>query len=106
MAVTDVNAAGARDVADEIDGGGYELDVRSDGSIRAAVEAAERDLGPLFRARVDRCPLPPHAVAGLVPDDLLPAVPEPDRPPQGTMSPSSGGKSWGRKRHWQPVRKT
>ena len=47
MAVTDVNAAGAQEVADEIDGGGYELDVRSDDSIRAAVDAAERDLGPI-----------------------------------------------------------
>ena len=47
MAVTDVNAAGAAEVADEIDGGGYELDVRSDDSIRAAVESAERDLGPI-----------------------------------------------------------
>jgi 2-hydroxycyclohexanecarboxyl-CoA dehydrogenase len=47
VAVTDVNAAGAREVADEIDGEGYELDVRSDDSIRAAVESAERDLGPI-----------------------------------------------------------
>jgi 2-hydroxycyclohexanecarboxyl-CoA dehydrogenase len=47
VAVTDVNAAGAQEVADEIDGGGYELDVRSDHSIRAAMEAAERDLGPI-----------------------------------------------------------
>ena len=47
VAVTDVNARGAGDVADEIDGAGYELDVRSDDSIRAAVEAAERDLGPI-----------------------------------------------------------
>jgi 2-hydroxycyclohexanecarboxyl-CoA dehydrogenase len=45
VAVTDVNAAGAREVADEIGGEGYELDVRSDDSIRAAVGAAERDLG-------------------------------------------------------------
>jgi 2-hydroxycyclohexanecarboxyl-CoA dehydrogenase len=47
VAVTDVNARGAGEVADEIDGAGYELDVRSDDSIRAAVEAAERDLGPI-----------------------------------------------------------
>jgi 2-hydroxycyclohexanecarboxyl-CoA dehydrogenase len=47
VAVTDVNARGAGEVADEIDGAGYELDVRSDHSIRAAVEAAERDLGPI-----------------------------------------------------------
>ena len=47
MAVTDLNAAGAGEVADEIEGEGYELDVRSADSIRAAVEAAERDLGPI-----------------------------------------------------------
>jgi len=47
VAVTDLNAEGAGEVADEIDGAGYELDVRSDDSIRAAVEAAERDIGPI-----------------------------------------------------------
>jgi 2-hydroxycyclohexanecarboxyl-CoA dehydrogenase len=47
VAVTDVNAPGAQEVADEIDGAGYELDVRSDHSIRAAMETAERDLGPI-----------------------------------------------------------
>jgi 2-hydroxycyclohexanecarboxyl-CoA dehydrogenase len=47
VAVTDLNAAGASEVAAEIDGEGYELDVRSDDSIRAAVEAAERDLGSI-----------------------------------------------------------
>jgi 2-hydroxycyclohexanecarboxyl-CoA dehydrogenase len=47
VAVTDLNAAGAGEVAAEIDGEGYELDVRSDDSIRAAVEAAERDLGSI-----------------------------------------------------------
>jgi 2-hydroxycyclohexanecarboxyl-CoA dehydrogenase len=47
VAVTDLNAAGAGEVADEIDGGGYELDVCSADSIPAAVEAAERDLGPI-----------------------------------------------------------
>jgi 2-hydroxycyclohexanecarboxyl-CoA dehydrogenase len=47
VAVTDVTAAGAEEVADEIDGEGYELDVCSGDSIRAAVEAAERDLGPI-----------------------------------------------------------
>jgi 2-hydroxycyclohexanecarboxyl-CoA dehydrogenase len=47
VAVTDLNAAGAGEVADEIEGEGYELDVRSADSIRAAVEAAERDLGPI-----------------------------------------------------------
>jgi 2-hydroxycyclohexanecarboxyl-CoA dehydrogenase len=47
VAVTDLNAEGAGEVADEIDGAGYELDVRSDDSIRAAMQAAERDLGPI-----------------------------------------------------------
>jgi 2-hydroxycyclohexanecarboxyl-CoA dehydrogenase len=47
VAVSDLNADGAGEVADEIDGAAYELDVRSDASIRAAVEAAERDLGPI-----------------------------------------------------------
>jgi 2-hydroxycyclohexanecarboxyl-CoA dehydrogenase len=47
VAVTDLNAAGAGEVADEIDGEGYELDVRSDDSIRVAVKAAEADLGPI-----------------------------------------------------------
>jgi 2-hydroxycyclohexanecarboxyl-CoA dehydrogenase len=46
VAVTDVDVDGARRVAEEIDSDAYELDVRSDHSIRAAVEAAERDLGP------------------------------------------------------------
>jgi 2-hydroxycyclohexanecarboxyl-CoA dehydrogenase len=47
VAVTDKNADGAREVAGEISGGAYELDVRSEGSIRFAVDAAERDLGPI-----------------------------------------------------------
>jgi 2-hydroxycyclohexanecarboxyl-CoA dehydrogenase len=47
VAVTDVNPEGARKVADEIDGEPYELDVRSEESIRNAVEASERDLGPI-----------------------------------------------------------
>jgi 2-hydroxycyclohexanecarboxyl-CoA dehydrogenase len=42
-----MNADGAREVAGEISGGAYELDVRSDGSIRSAVDAIERDLGPI-----------------------------------------------------------
>jgi 2-hydroxycyclohexanecarboxyl-CoA dehydrogenase len=46
VAVTDMNVDGARAVADEIDGAGFELDVRSDDSIRAAVEAVESELGP------------------------------------------------------------
>ena len=47
VAVTDMNAAGAGAVADEIGGGAYELDVRSVDSIAAAVAAAESDLGPI-----------------------------------------------------------
>ena len=47
MAVTDVNLDGANEVADEVSGGAFELDVRSEDSIRSAVEAAERDLGPI-----------------------------------------------------------
>jgi 2-hydroxycyclohexanecarboxyl-CoA dehydrogenase len=47
VAVTDVDVDSARRVADEVDSEAYELDVRSDDSIRTAVEAAERDLGPI-----------------------------------------------------------
>ena len=47
VAVTDLHLDGASRVAGEIDGGAYELDVRSDDSIREAIEAAERDLGPI-----------------------------------------------------------
>jgi 2-hydroxycyclohexanecarboxyl-CoA dehydrogenase len=47
VAVTDMNADGAREVAGEISCGGYELDVRSESSIRTAVDAAERDIGPI-----------------------------------------------------------
>src|SRR5437764_4704106 len=47
VAVTDLNLDGARNVATEIGGGAYELDVRSTESVRAAVGAAESDLGPL-----------------------------------------------------------
>jgi 2-hydroxycyclohexanecarboxyl-CoA dehydrogenase len=47
VAVTDVNLDGARQVADEVSGGGYELDVRSEQSIRAAVESATAELGPV-----------------------------------------------------------
>ncbi|MBD0282378.1 MAG: SDR family oxidoreductase [Thermoleophilaceae bacterium] len=47
VAVTDLDLAGAGRVADEVDGEAYELDVRIDDSIRTAVEAAERDLGPI-----------------------------------------------------------
>src|SRR3989454_10330381 len=47
VAVTDLDLDGAREVATEVGGGAYELDVRSTDSIRAAVGAAESDLGPL-----------------------------------------------------------
>jgi 2-hydroxycyclohexanecarboxyl-CoA dehydrogenase len=47
VAVTDMNLEGAQQVADEVSGAAYELDVRSDESIRAAVSAAEADLGPI-----------------------------------------------------------
>jgi 2-hydroxycyclohexanecarboxyl-CoA dehydrogenase len=47
VAVTDLNLAGARELASELDGAGLELDVRSADSIRAALEAAESELGPL-----------------------------------------------------------
>jgi 2-hydroxycyclohexanecarboxyl-CoA dehydrogenase len=47
VAVTDMNAAGARQVADEIDGAAFELDVRSGESIAAALAGAEAELGPV-----------------------------------------------------------
>jgi 2-hydroxycyclohexanecarboxyl-CoA dehydrogenase len=47
VAVTDLNLEGANAIADEVRGGAYELDVRSEDSIRAAVEAASADLGPI-----------------------------------------------------------
>src|SRR5438067_7144930 len=47
VAVTDLNADGANEVAQEIGGRAYELDVRSTESIRSAVAAAESDLAPL-----------------------------------------------------------
>ena len=47
VAVTDLDAGTAQSVAGELDGAAYELDVRSNASIAAAVAAAERDLGPL-----------------------------------------------------------
>ena len=47
VAVTDRNLEGAHAVADEISGAGYELDVRSGDSIRAAVDATQADLGPI-----------------------------------------------------------
>ena len=47
VAVTDVKLDGATEVASEIGGRAYELDVSSTESARAAVQAAESDLGPL-----------------------------------------------------------
>jgi 2-hydroxycyclohexanecarboxyl-CoA dehydrogenase len=47
VAVTDLNVAGARELASELDGAALELDVRSGDSIRAALGAAENELGPL-----------------------------------------------------------
>jgi 2-hydroxycyclohexanecarboxyl-CoA dehydrogenase len=47
VAVTDVNLEGARAVAAEIEGGAFDLDVRSTDSIAAAVSAAEAELGPI-----------------------------------------------------------
>jgi 2-hydroxycyclohexanecarboxyl-CoA dehydrogenase len=47
VAVTDVNLDGAHAIADEVGGAAYELDVRSEESIAAAVAGAESDLGPI-----------------------------------------------------------
>ena len=47
VAVTDVNVEGAHGVAGEIDGAAFELDVSSTESVRAAVQAAEAELGPV-----------------------------------------------------------
>jgi 2-hydroxycyclohexanecarboxyl-CoA dehydrogenase len=47
VAVTDMNAAGAGDVAAEINGMPYELDVRDGETIAAAVAAATDELGPI-----------------------------------------------------------
>jgi 2-hydroxycyclohexanecarboxyl-CoA dehydrogenase len=47
VAVTDLNLDGAQSIADEVTGAAYELDVRSEESIHAAVSAAESDLGPI-----------------------------------------------------------
>jgi 2-hydroxycyclohexanecarboxyl-CoA dehydrogenase len=46
VAVTDLNPQPAQEVAAEIGGAGFELDVRSTDSIGAAVEAAESEVGP------------------------------------------------------------
>jgi 2-hydroxycyclohexanecarboxyl-CoA dehydrogenase len=47
VAATDVNLDGAREIAGELSGAAFELDVRSTDSIRAAVSAAEEELGPV-----------------------------------------------------------
>ena len=47
VAVTDVNVEGAQGVAGEIDGAAFELDVSSTDSVRAALQAAEAELGPV-----------------------------------------------------------
>jgi 2-hydroxycyclohexanecarboxyl-CoA dehydrogenase len=47
VAATDVNLEGAREVAGEVSGAAFELDVRSTESIGAAVSAAEDELGPI-----------------------------------------------------------
>src|SRR5438093_11702321 len=47
VAVTDVNLDGAREIAAEIGGRAYELDVRSTESVRSAVAGAESELAPL-----------------------------------------------------------
>jgi len=47
VAVTDLNLEPAKEVAGEVDGEAFELDVRSTGSIASAVGAAEQELGPL-----------------------------------------------------------
>src|SRR3954470_14743263 len=47
VAVTDLNVDGARDVAGEVSGMPYELDVRSSDGIASAVKAAEEELGSI-----------------------------------------------------------
>jgi 2-hydroxycyclohexanecarboxyl-CoA dehydrogenase len=47
VAVTDVNLEGARDVASELDGAAFELNVTSTDSIGAALSAVEEELGPV-----------------------------------------------------------
>ena len=47
VAVSDKNLDGAREVAGDLDGGAFELDVTSTDSIGAAVEAIEKELGPI-----------------------------------------------------------
>jgi len=47
VGICDVNVAGARDVASEIDAEAIEMDVTDHASVRDAVAAAERELGPV-----------------------------------------------------------
>ena len=47
VAVTDLNADSAGEVAAEVSGASFELDVRSTESIRSALSAAESELGPI-----------------------------------------------------------
>jgi 2-hydroxycyclohexanecarboxyl-CoA dehydrogenase len=47
VAVTDLDAGRAGELAAELSGAAFELDVRSTESVRAAVEAAEDELGPV-----------------------------------------------------------
>ncbi|HEX6460767.1 MAG TPA: SDR family oxidoreductase [Thermoleophilaceae bacterium] len=47
VAVTDMNAQGAGEVAAEVNGMPYEMDVRDTAGIAAAVKAAEDELGPI-----------------------------------------------------------
>ena len=46
VAVTDLNLEPAEELAAELDGAAFELDVRSTASVGKALEALERDLGP------------------------------------------------------------
>jgi 2-hydroxycyclohexanecarboxyl-CoA dehydrogenase len=47
VAVTDLNLEGAREIAEEVSGQPYELNVADNGSVRAAVAAIESELGPI-----------------------------------------------------------
>ncbi|MGH2845455.1 MAG: SDR family NAD(P)-dependent oxidoreductase [Thermoleophilaceae bacterium] len=47
VAVTDLDLDGAQRIADEVSGAAYELDVRREDSIAAAVAGTEADLGPI-----------------------------------------------------------
>jgi 2-hydroxycyclohexanecarboxyl-CoA dehydrogenase len=47
LAVCDVNVQGAREVAADLGGHDYEMDVTSPYSVRHAVECVERDVGPV-----------------------------------------------------------